>query len=315
MDRRAAITYGVTGQSLELYPPEWAAGVPSAATFKVWEGGDGDDQAVEFEGSATVDSVSTTLDGAAGAARHAATGGRRRIPLTATTNIVKGREYLVENANGQVERVKVVAIASGDYVDVQHDLAYDYASGATFKGLRMTAAVDATFVATEAKLNDPTEPYRVLWTYTLGGVTRKHWTQFDLVRAAKQHGVTVQSLFGAWPSILQQFSPEERLVAGADLIDEAWSRVETDLKLNGIDPNSVRDPSLIDVLVKEAAMEVLGRRGDCPLGRDLEQFLKESSAIYHRDLERAISGNRLLVSQGTEGEITSDPVRPGWFTS
>lgn len=58
-----------------------------------------------------------------------------------------------------------------------------------------------------------------------------------------------------------------------------------------------------------------GDRGEAPPGRDSEQWGRERAAIYKRDLEKAISGNKLIVSQSLGGEITADPVRPGWFSS
>lgn len=315
MDRRAAITYGLTGQSLELYPPEWTAGAPSSVTFAVYEGTQSDDDAVQFSGSGSVDTVSTTLDASAGAAQHAATGGRRRVPLTATTNIVQGRDYLITNAVGQRERVRVATISSGAYVEVEHDLAYDYVSTDTFVGLRMTAAIDNTFAVTESALNYPESPYRVLWTYTVGGIVRKHWSAFDLVRAARKHGVTVEDLFGEWPTILHQIGNRERLSAGRDAIEAGWRRFVTDLKLAGIDPNAIRDPEMVDQLVKESALMTFADRGECPPNRDPEQWTRERAAIYKRDLEKVISGNKLLLSEGLDGAITTEPARAGWFVS
>jgi len=315
VDRRASITFGVTGQSVELYPPEWVAGAPSSVTFAVYTATQSNDDDPEFSDSGDVDPVSTTLDGSAGAAQHAAAGGRRRVPLTATTSIVQGRDYLVTNAANQRERVRVTAISSGAYVEVEHDLAYDYASGATFVGLLMSADIDDTFAATESALNTPDQPYRVLWTYTAGGVERRLWTYFDLVRQAKKHGVTVDALLGEWPTLLYQLGKDERGRAADRAISAAWDQVQLDLESAGLDPNSLRDGGKLDMLVKKSALMVFGNRGEGPPGRDTEQWQRERFADYKSTLEKLVSGNKLIRSEGTEGGISTDPVRPGWFSS
>src|SRR3990172_1897814 len=142
MDRNQTLIYNVTGQSVVLdYPPEWVVGVPTSATYSVWRAARGDDDTVEFSGSGTIDAVSTTVDAASGVSES----NPRKLSLASTTSIVIGRYYLVENASSQRELVKIVKITSADSVEVEFPLSYDYASGATFKGLQISFVIDATF--------------------------------------------------------------------------------------------------------------------------------------------------------------------------
>ena len=61
-----ALTYDVTGQVVSFWPPQAeviAAGAPTAAaTYSVWGGTQANDETAKFTGSATLDSVATTVD-------------------------------------------------------------------------------------------------------------------------------------------------------------------------------------------------------------------------------------------------------------
>lgn len=318
MDRRVAVAFGLTGQTVEFYPPEATEGVPSAATCSVYQGSLSDDDLPEFSPAVTIDATSLALSGSSGHFQHGGTGGRKRIWLASTAGLAARRRYLLQNAISQREVVRLVEVsASGTiYATAEYDLAYDYPlTTSSLLGLRMTFPVDATWVANEAKLNHPGEPYRVLWSYTVGGVARRHWTQIDLVRAPKQHGVTADSLLGDWPTLLYQLGEEERATDADRAIRAASDRVFLDLELAGVDPNSLRDSGKLDMLVKMAALEVFARSGTCPPNRDIEQWVRETSAIYKRDLEKMLGGNVLVRSEGTGGGITPDPIRAGWFLS
>lgn len=312
---RIALTYGLTGQVVDFYPPEAAEGVPSSASCSIWTATQSNDDTAELTPTPTIDSVSLTVNGASGHFNHAVS--RKRIFLSATTNLATRRQYIAQNLVSQREVFRCAAISSSGtvYTDSEHDLVHDYPVGSSVLGIRLYFTIDSTWVATESNLNDPEEPYRVRWRYTIAGIPREHWTYLDLVRVAKKHGVTVESLLKEWPSLWYQLPQEDRVMSAQYLIASGWEQVETDLRLAGIDPNSLRDSGLLDVLVKESTMEVLGRRGEAPPGRDVEQFSREAAARYRRDFEKAVAGNKLTRSEGTEGNITAEPVRAGWFTS
>src|SRR3990167_5217862 len=99
MDRTFDAIYGVTGQVVEVYPPEADEGIPSSATASVFDGTRSLDETADFSPAVTIDSVSTTVDVASGYSESS----RIKLSLAATTNIVIGRQYLLENTDQQRE--------------------------------------------------------------------------------------------------------------------------------------------------------------------------------------------------------------------
>src|SRR5689334_9133267 len=94
-----ALISGLTGQEVPFYPTAAAVlrdGAASAATYYVRGGTTSNDESAEFSGTATLDATSTTVDAASGYSQA----NRHKLNLTATTNIVVGRRYLVSNATG-----------------------------------------------------------------------------------------------------------------------------------------------------------------------------------------------------------------------
>src|SRR3990167_7941596 len=134
-DRTRDVIYGLTGQIIDTYPPEGAEGVPSSATCSVFDGDRSSDDTADFTPTVTIDSVSTTVDVASGYSQTQ----HNKLSIAATTSIVVGRQYLAENTYGQREIVTPKYIASGDYLELENDLAYDYpVTTSTLKGIRMT---------------------------------------------------------------------------------------------------------------------------------------------------------------------------------
>src|SRR5690606_32448234 len=142
MERHQDIAFNVTGQSLVWDAPEGqASSVTSVTVYRAYTGDTGTTEAATT-GTASIDSVDTTLDAAAGDGQADA----RLIPLTATTGIVAGREYLLTSADGLKEWVEVVSIDSGVSVTARHPLANTYAAADTFQGTRLSIGVDGTWV-------------------------------------------------------------------------------------------------------------------------------------------------------------------------
>lgn len=309
MDVRQALVYGQTGQVLEFYPPEWVLGALSGTTtYSIWRAGDSNDDTVQLSGNATSDAVSTTFDAASGYSQT----NRRKANLTATTSIDVGKAYVIANAYGQRERVVPTLIASADYVELENDLAYSYTTADTFKGLRQYFTIDATFIATESKINQSGSPYRVLWTYTVNSIVYKHWTYFDVVRQARQHNVNFQDLMELFPDLGQSEWLEQRGQKFGKQIDAAWDRVRFDAQMNGLDLNDVRDSDL-DEVVRSCAIWKIAEAGVCPGGWDVPTWEVKRAEQYKADFGRAIAVQNLKVSQSREGGITQTPLRPITF--
>jgi hypothetical protein len=226
------ILFDVTGQSLIWDAPE---GRPSSVTRVAVEVTQGDDStADEFTPTGTVETnPATTLDASAGVGQS----DLKNIPLTATTGIVQGRRYLLTSAaNGLKEWVEVEKIVSADTVSSRHPLQNAYVSADTFQTTRITAPVDATWVADENKISPESSTfpyYRVVWVYVVGGVTYRHETSLDLVRTTAQHTVTPVDVAEIKATWLDELPVDSRRDQGRALIERAFRNVKRHLLADG----------------------------------------------------------------------------------
>jgi hypothetical protein len=243
------LEFDSVGQLLESYPPTGevrASGPPSSATYAIYSGSQSlqDDPEVGPT-SATLDATNTTLDAASGVSQT----NRKRINLTATTSVVVGRRYLVTNALGQREVVTVASISSGNYVDVEEQLVYDYASSDTFKGLHLSFVIDADLIADEESINEHGDPYRVLWSYTVNSLPCSHWTSFDIHRTPAKSLLGIEDLREVIPDIhLGEFADQR----GQDFqpqLRAAQRELQIDVRAAGYDPDDMQDPQLYQSLL------------------------------------------------------------------
>ena len=331
-----ALVFGVTGQALEFYPPTdeiMQDGPPaSAATVTVYKGdGSNDDPAsIAFTGTATLDSVSTTTDAAAGPSQSV----RDKVPLTATTNVVAGRRYLLTNtaaAGGQRQIIIPKAIASADYVTHSGDVGYDFASGSTFLGLRHSLTVDSTFIATTSNINffgnptpsmgtvgqgAPAPPYRAVWAYpTGGGLSRRYTTTFDVARAPLKHNVDAARIRRLLPDSVHDEWLAQR---GGDLapqIAEAFDRLRFDVRMAGYDPDAITDPEITNRLTAMATCALLATHGvGRPGDRAAEAWAEEWERRYQNEFQKAIGTvMRAWTQADSTGALASTPPQQLWL--
>lgn len=322
----AKIIFGVTGQALEWYPPLTEVvtlGAPGTATFQVFAGFIGNNGTAEFSGTATRDTLALTLASASGYSQT----NRNRLNLT-PTGVTVGRSYLLTNAAGQREPVRVVA-AGSNYADVDEPLSYDYALGDALVGLRQVLSVPDVFASNEAKINvfsvmgletldqfseTQTPPYRAILTYAFGSVTRTSLITFDVVRQAAKNGLTIQDLSGIVPDLLlyewsqqrgQQFLPQ--LVA-------AERDVQIDTRLAGYDPDQIQDPELWDRIVLQKwavtiGMGMLFTQGETPAW--LSQVREEYSALFQKAIGTTC---KVWVAPGSDGALVAKPMTQLWLS-
>lgn len=326
MTPHISLVYGQTGQVIPFYPPDAELvreGAPtSAATYKVYAGTASNDDAVEFEGTATLDSVSTTVDAASGYTQT----NRQRLYVASTTGVTVGRRYLMTNAGGQREVITVALVALDDYVDLEEPLAYDYASGATVKGIRHVFTVDATFIVDESTItvassallgaestSGPAPPFRVEWRYTTGSTAQRTWTSLAVVRQVAKSRLTAEQLRGVMPDVLflewvvqrgQDFAPQLTLAEG-----------DTRLRARaaGFDPDAVRDPEAWDRMVLYAWVTAILRAqflGGADVGLALEAARSDETIFFEKMLGTAL---RAFIDTGTKGNITPQPARQLWL--
>lgn len=241
------ILFGESGQSLAFDAPE---GVPSSVTsVQVFAMTGGDALALDALDAPALESVSTTFDADSGAAQADPT----ICNLAATASLAIGRSYLATDALGQTELVQVRAITSGASVRSYFPLALNYASGDAFASTRITAALDATWVADANNVSDDSDPnpgYRVRWEYVVSGKTYVHHTTMDLVRYAGETLVTpidMESYYPNWADMLPSFHVAD---SGRRLIAQAYRDVMFDLHQIEVPDEQVRNPDVRDELVK-----------------------------------------------------------------
>jgi hypothetical protein len=310
VDKRLALTYNLTSpaQLFELYPPE---GVPSAAaTYSVWAGYRGDDEDAEFSGTATADTYSQAVATASGYTQT----NRRRVNVAVTAGLVVGRLYRIENADGQSEVFKATAISLNAYVEAEYDLAYDYLSAtATLKGFRQTFSPPNVFVQDESKLNAEAYPYRLRWDYTVGGVARRFFQYFDLLRHEPRDGVGDEDLKDAWPDIayLMEATRRDRVLG------EARAQLDTDLRLRGVDPAELAQQPVHAQLVKQCfAMLAVQSGAAVPQGFDAPTALRNYQRAYLNALELAVAGGKLPRTQNRgDDNVNAQPSQRLLFSS
>jgi len=265
----APLIYNRTGQVLSFYPPDAeviAEGAPTvAATYSVWAGTQSNDASVKFSGTATLDAVSTTVDAVSGYAQS----NRSRLHVAATTSAVVGERYLLSNTNGQREIVQVKAIDSGNYLDLEEDLSFDYPiTSSSLKGLRHYFTVDATFISTLANINvwgagtlsstlgvvagmngTQAPPYRVRWVYTTVTTARESWSSFDVVRKQAKANLSAVDLRSVLPDLAYLEPVSQRGQDWAPQLVRAEMDAQIDLRANGVDGDQINDPEFYDRLV------------------------------------------------------------------
>lgn len=302
------LLFNVTGQTLYLDCPE---GRPSSITsVEVREDTDGDDVDAESAlGSSSIESVDTTLDGSAGDSQS----DRKRIPLTATTNIVAGRGgYRITNAYGQYEDIEIEKFESGVAAWSRTPLAFDYASGDTFVSRRASVAVADAWIQNEDHLSDPLCPYprwRLVWKYVVGGVTYVTVQFFDVVRYPFVTAVTPYDLDQASRGLLGRLSVDDR--AGQTLIAEAVEQVKLDLWERKITAYALRNSPILNELIKRKAVELLHEQAVNEGGDALTQ-LERATKTYWDRLQNLVSAANAAQQISDTGAGGATPLGPAW---
>lgn len=304
---KRALTYGLTGQVLEFYPPEHEVvvdGAPTAAaTYSIWRGTQSNDDTAAVTGTATLDSVSTTV---ATSAAGYSTSNRRSITLTSSTGVVVGGRYLIANTKSQRE---VIVPFDATTILVENDLQYDYPVGATVKGLRQYFTIDPTFIADLVNVNAGLlPPHRVRWTYVTGSTTRHAWSYFDVARQQGKHNVTTDMLRAHFPDILEHEWRAQRGQQFAAQLDAAWSRFAFDVQAAGYNLHQLRSGPEVDEIVLRAALMIIAETGVHPPGLDGEAYIIRTRDAYNGMFARMVSASlRVWYDDGNSGAINPTP--------
>jgi hypothetical protein len=280
MRRTTDILHGVLSQTLTLLVKQ---GRPTSATFEVFRNYSDDDATAEFSGTATVDTVNTTVSAASGTSEV----DPLKISLTSTTGIEAGRRYLL--AENELEEWVDPLEVTATYVRVRHPLENDYTTSATFKSTNVSAAVDSTFVADLNKLSDTSDTapdYRVVWTVVVGGATIIAYSFFDVVRAHVRHQVEISDVTDRAPGLHDNIPTEYRTEQGRPLLEAAWRALRADLVKIGVDVNTLREDEVLDELVILRSLRVLAEGGWRPGDVDWAAYLTVVTGNYDRFFEQ-----------------------------
>lgn len=311
MRRRVEVVFGQAGQSLYWDAPE---GRPSSVTsVSVYRSSAGDDTAGEpaTSGSASVDSVNTTVDAASGYGQADA----RRVNVASTAGIATGREYLLTAAaDGAREWVEAVEIAPGDYITARSPLRNTYASADTLEGTRISVSVDATWIADEGKISsaaDPLDDYRIRWVYVVGGVTHTHDSYFRVVRYQADHSVTAADMDEVMPGFVDYLPDYHQADQGRRLIDRAHRDVMWDLRATDVEAASVRDVDAINQAVILRVVANLAKHS-VMAGRSSVESLQIAERDYSAFMDRVFRVvSRVNVDDGSGGASKGSPA-PVW---
>jgi hypothetical protein len=306
----ADVLYNVTGQSITHRVLQ---GRPTSATFSALFDDEGDDDTAIFTGTATVDSVNTTIDVASGQSQA----DPQKINLAATTSIVTSRKYLISEGSKQ-EWVQPVEIVSADYVRVRHPLKNDYTTAATFVSTSISAAVDSTFITSlnyVSDVEDPNPRYRMRWSIVVSGVTYIAYTFFDVVRVANEHHVDIDDINARAPGLVDSIPPEYRVEQGRPLTDAAFRSVTAKLTAAGINIDAIRDDQVMDELVIMRSLQMVAEGGWYrPAGFSPMEYVEVTRTNFDRFIEQHFMiapKHRLAtgITGGTDaGTVIAPPV-------
>ena len=305
------ILFGVTGQTFYFDAPEGAAS--SITSVNVFENDVGDDGTAESAttGSASVDSVSTTVSATSGLGQA----NPRRITLTSLTGVAVGRYYLVTNATGEKEMVEIVERdATNSYVYTRHPLQNVYASTNAFVGTRISISADSTWIADTANISpwlDPNPRYRISWKYVVGGVTYIHAGYMDLVRYRGESTVTgadVDARFPGWFDSLPTYDREDQ---GRRLILEAYRQLKLDMYQQLKADQMVRNGEVFDelVIIKAALIskEAAAVNGNASI--DAVAMLEK---MYGVRIQSLIANTKIPFATDQGGSGSRVPGLPAW---
>jgi hypothetical protein len=309
MNGPLAIRFGDTAATVYLDAPEGRA--TSVTSVTVYEDANSDTGTTETAlGSPAVETnPATTFDAASGVSQATP----NRCNLTATTGIAVGRTYLITNAYSEREWVEVTAISSGAYVDVRSDLQRDYAAADTFVSTRISATVDATWIADTSNVSHPLCPFprwRAAFLYTVGGVVYRSVRSFDVTRYPWHHSVTAVDVDRRSRGWLFRLATEDQR-GPEETVDEAAHLVKVDLWERGVADYALRNSAVLNELVTLRAIALVAEQSYMHGGNNRAQ-LDMASAAYFDRFTKFVDAGLVPVQSSEDGAGAPVDRSPVW---
>lgn len=299
------IQYNVTGQTLSFEAPQ---GRPSAdGTVSLYDSRHDPDDATYnpiVTGTATRTAIDVVTNGAAGPAES----DPRNVPILAAT--ITGLGTLLKpgiclwltNASQESERIEVAKVGTSSIGSVEK-LSYSYATGASVKSAEMTSpAIPAAWIQDEINLCE--DAYAV-WTYTVGGVTYRSRSYFDVVREIVDNSIRDLDLLDGFPELGRLLNAKER----AGYIRAAQTDVDMLFRLRGYSPNRVRGTEAYTWLIKKLIPLKAAQTGKKPGGIDHVTFLQAMTAEWEQAESQFLEGRLAVPYDAVEDDVIASEER------
>jgi hypothetical protein len=205
-----------------------------------------DDAAHTVEsGSATVDTLSTTISAAGGRG----TSDPRQVTVASATGITVGRRYLLQSG-GRSEVVRVSGISSTT-IRLSAPALKPFPSGASFLGVELSATVTLATCATEAYLDEPNS-LAIRWTPS---GYRPYLEAIHLERLAPAPLIAPDELLKLDATLAAYFDDN---MSAADALQQAVEDFNVDMNGAGVDDDEIlAGPTGRSALKYRAAWHIL----------------------------------------------------------
>lgn len=305
------VQYNITSQTLTYYCPQ---GRPSAdGTVTLYDGRyDPDDTAHNpiVTGTATRTAISVTMNGDAGPDES----DPRNIPvsganMTSISSLLKvGALLTLTNASNESEVVEVAKWGSAS-IGALDPLAVTYASGATVQSAELTSpAIPTAWIQDDLNID---ADFRAEWSYTVGGVTYRPRSYFDVVRELVDTSVRVVDVADAFPDVMRVLSKRER----DGFIREAQREVDKLFRQRGYSrPDRLRGTEAYQSLVRDCVPWIMARSGRRPNGYpSTMDFIPVARDQWDQAAAQFLEGKLIVpldqndddVNQAEEAEVMS----------
>ena len=252
----------------------------SAPTFVIEDLRYGEESSLRSvnSGTATLDTVSTTVSGNAGAGQS----DPRWIPLTSVTGIQAGHRYQVSNGNGYPETVDVVDVratpTAGIVVSVP--LRGSFVATDPFVGVEYTASFLTGTADDETRLHDGAGPFMVVFDFDLDGRAVLALEEVWLTRYSLTIPITESEVLLASPILASRISGADYSAAQAIVI--ATEDTMGELHARRVDVDYFRNGPFMKRAVRAKALEYLYRwssNGDDHADRHADEWMRLISQL------------------------------------
>lgn len=294
-DDIAIIYYGEASQSVVHVPPVRVA----TATFTISDLTYGEDDSARTIGTAnsaaTLDSYDQTTTAACGPSQT----DPRKITVT-TSGIQVGNVYELADASGDgvTTLVRIVGTGSG-YVKTSAPIPTDFASGATLKGVQLSASFpDAT--AADSDYIDADRPLHVRWEYT--AVDGRKWIQAQQVRVERRGATDVEHarvemwIREGWYDLIRELPDDATTLR--NWVNYADRKIRARMMGRNVKPGDFAGGPQYQDLLQLRTLLHMASQGFHPKNRDPELFYEERKDEY------VSAWNALFV--GNPGKNTID---------